>query len=235
MPRKIGVVLSGCGVYDGSEVHEAVITLLAIDRRGADAVACAPDVMQMHVVDHVTLEIQAGAVRNVLAESARIARGCIRDVAHVTAGELDGLVLPGGYGAAKNLSDFVANGRACTVHPEVARLVREVHAQRKPIAALCIAPTVIARLLGSERPVLTIGDDLETAADLEAMGARHVAAGATEIVVDRDARVVTTPAYMRAKRISEAAEGIEKAVDALLRMASEAAPEPVGAARSRRA
>jgi enhancing lycopene biosynthesis protein 2 len=234
MPGKIGVVLSGCGVYDGSEIHEAVITLLAIDRGGAEAVVCAPDVAQMHVINHLTLEVEPGATRNVLVESARIARGCIRDVAHVSADELDGLVLPGGYGAAKNICDFVVSGRACTVHPEVARIVRAVHAQGKPIAALCIAPAVLARLLGSERPLLTIGDDAEMAADLEAMGARHVRCPATEITVDHETRLVTTPAYMRAQRISEAAEGIEKAVDALLHLALETAPEPVGTGHGRR-
>jgi enhancing lycopene biosynthesis protein 2 len=218
MAKKIGVVLSGCGVYDGAEIHESVLTLLALDRRGASAVVCAPDTPQMHVVDHRSGEVEEGASRNVLVESARIARGAIRDVATVKADELDGLVLPGGYGAAKNLCDFAVKGAACGVHPEVARIVREVHAQGKPVAALCIAPAVLAKVLGSEKPTLTIGTDEATAKGLEAMGARHLACAATELAVDRPRKLVSTPAYMLGKRISEVAEGIDKAVGALLEM-----------------
>lgn len=219
MAKKIGVLLAGCGVYDGSEIHEAVITLLALDRAGADVVACAPDVAQMHVVNHLTGEPEPGATRNVLVESARIARGQVRDVAKVQAKELDGLILPGGFGAAKNLCDFAVKGKDCTVHPEVARLVRDVHAQGKPVAAVCIAPALLARVLGAEAPQVTIGSDAGTAAALEAMGARHVACPVTEHVVDRQRKLITTPAYMLAQRISEAAAGIEKTVAELMAMA----------------
>jgi enhancing lycopene biosynthesis protein 2 len=219
MAKKIGVVLSGCGVYDGAEIHESVLTLLALDRRGAEAVVCAPDAPQMHVVDHRSGQVEQGASRNVLTESARIARGAIRDVAEVKAGELDGLVLPGGFGAAKNLCDFAVKGADCCVHPEVARLVRDVHGQGKPVAAVCIAPAVVAKVLGSEKPRLTIGTDEATAKGLEAMGATHVACTVTELAVDRERKLVSTPAYMLGKRISEVAEGIDKAVGALLEMA----------------
>src|SRR5512143_852987 len=135
MAKKIGVILSGCGVHDGSEIHEAVLILLALDRHGCEAVICAPDVEQVDVVNHLTGEAEKGSRRNVLAESARIARGKISDVAKVSAQALDGLILPGGFGAAKNLCDFAVRGKSCTVHPQVARLVREVHAQGKPVAA----------------------------------------------------------------------------------------------------
>jgi len=219
MAKKIGVILSGCGVYDGAEIHEAVLTLLSLDRRGAEAVICAPDAPQMHVVDHRSGKVEEGAARNVLVESARIARGAIRDVATLKADELDGLVLPGGYGAAKNLCDFAVAGPSCTAHPEVARLVREVHAQGKPVASLCIAPAVVARVLGGEKPRLTIGTDEATAQGLEAMGAEHVACAVTELAVDREKKLVSSPAYMLGKRISEVAEGIDKAVGALIEMA----------------
>ena len=219
MAKKIGVVLSGCGVYDGAEIHESVLTLLALDRRGAEAVVCAPDAPQMHVVDHRSGEVEAGASRNVLVESARIARGAIRDVAQVKAGEIDGLILPGGFGAAKNLCDFAVKGASCAVHPEVARLVREVHAQGKPVGAVCIAPALVAKVLGAEKPRLTIGTDEATAQGLEAMGATHVACAVTEVAVDRERKLVSTPAYMLGKRISEVADGIDKAVGALLAMA----------------
>ena len=218
MAKKIGVVLSGCGVYDGAEIHESVLTLLALDRRGAEAVVCAPDAPQMHVVDHRSGQVEAGASRNVLAESARIARGAIRDVAQVKAGEIDGLMLPGGFGAAKNLCDFAVKGASCAVHPEVARLVREVHAQGKPVGAVCIAPALVAKVLGAEKPRLTIGTDEATAQGLEAMGATHVACAVTEVAVDLERKLVSTPAYMLGKRISEVADGIDEAVGALLEM-----------------
>jgi enhancing lycopene biosynthesis protein 2 len=219
MAKKVGVILSGCGVFDGAEIHESVVTLLALDRHGAEAVICAPNAPQMHVVNHLTGEVAAGETRNVLVESARIARGAIRDVAEVAAAELDALILPGGFGAAKNLCDFAVSGPSCTVHPAVARLVREVHAQGKPVAAVCIAPALLARVLGEETPELTIGTDAGTASALETMGAKHVACPVRETVVDERRKLVTTPAYMLAQRISEAADGIERTVAKLLAMA----------------
>jgi len=219
MGKKVGVILSGCGVFDGAEIHESVITLLALDRLGAEAVICAPNRPQMHVVNHLSGEVAAGESRNVLVESARIARGAIRDVAQVSADELDALILPGGFGAAKNLCDFAVRGAECEVDPGVAALVRAVHAQGKPVAAVCIAPALLARVLGPERPELTIGSDPGTAAALQAMGATHVACPVRELVVDRERKLVSTPAYMLAERISEAAAGIEKTVAALLEMA----------------
>lgn len=219
MGKKVGVVLSGCGVYDGAEIHESVVTLLAIDRLGAEAVMCAPDIAQMHVVNHLTGEVEEGAERNVLVESARIARGAVRDVTKVSADELDALILPGGFGAAKNLCDFAVKGVDCEVDPGVAALVRAVHAQAKPVAAVCIAPALLAKVLGDEGPSLTIGNDAETAGALESMGAAHVECPVKEFVVDRERKLVSSPAYMLAESISEAAEGIEKTVQALLEMA----------------
>ena len=157
MKPKVGVVLSGCGVYDGAEIHESVLTLLALDRAGAEAVCLAPDVAQRHVVNHLTGQPAEGETRNVLVEAARIARGKVRSLAGFDAGTLDALVLPGGFGAAKNLCDFAFRGADCEVHPEVARVVRAVHAAGKPVGAVCIAPVILARLLGAESPQLTIG------------------------------------------------------------------------------
>lgn len=217
---KIGVVLSGCGVYDGSEIHEAVITLLAIDRLGSEAICMAPDVEQMHVVNHLTGEPAAGETRNVLVESARIARGKIRDIAKVTAADVDALILPGGFGAAKNLCDFAVKGPDCTVNPEVARLVRDIVAAGKPLAAVCIAPALVSKVLGNQQLAhrLTIGTDQDTAAALTKMGSQHVACPVREFVVDQENRLISTPAYMLAGRISEAADGIEKTVKTLLEM-----------------
>jgi enhancing lycopene biosynthesis protein 2 len=215
MKKKIGVILSGCGVYDGSEIHEAVFTLLAIDANGAEAVCMAPD-MALAEVNHLSGEA-TGATRNVLVESARIARGKIRNIAEVTSSDLDAVILPGGFGAAKNLCDFALQGAAASIQPQVARLLKEMAAAKKPIGAICIAPVVVAALLGKEcSPEVTIGNDAGTAAAVNATGSRHVDCPVTEFVVDRKNRIVSTPAYMLAGRIGEAYEGITKTVKAVI-------------------
>jgi enhancing lycopene biosynthesis protein 2 len=218
MKPKVGVVLSGCGVYDGAEIHESVLTLLALDRAGADAVCLAPDVAQRHVVNHLTGQPAEGETRNVLVEAARIARGKVTDLAGFDPSALDALVLPGGFGAAKNLCDFAFRGADCEVHPEVARVVRAVHAGGKPVGALCIAPVLLARLLGAEKPRLTIGSDPGTAAAIGKMGGEHVSCAGGRAVVDKEKRLVTTPAYMLDSPISEVSAGIEKLVAELLAM-----------------
>jgi enhancing lycopene biosynthesis protein 2 len=221
---KVGVVLSGCGFLDGAEIHESVLTLLALDKAGAQSVCLAPDVPQAGVVNHRTHKpstADANGARNVLEESARIARGKIQDVAKVKASDLDALVLPGGFGAAKNLSTFATAGAGARIEPGVAKLVREMHRAKKPIGAWCIAPAVIAAALQDEKvhPRLTIGSDESTAKALEAMGAKHIVCPVDECRVDEEQRIVTTPAYMYDAKISEVAAGIDKAVAALLRMA----------------
>jgi len=218
MPR-VGVVLSGCGVYDGAEIHESVLTLLALDRAGAEAVCLAPDVAQKHVVNHLTGQPAEGESRNVLVEAARIARGNVKDLAGFDPSGLDALVLPGGFGAAKNLCDFAFRGADCEVHPEVARVVRSVHAAGKPVGAVCIAPVILAKLLGDEKPRLTIGTDPGTAAAIERMGGAHVSCGGGGAVVDAERRLVTTPAYMLDSPISEVSAGIEKLVAEVLALA----------------
>ena len=221
--KKIGVVLSGCGVYDGAEIHESVITLLAIDKLGAEALCMAPNKNQMHVVNHLTGAVEEGETRNVLVESARIARGQIRDMKDVTAKDFDALILPGGFGAAKNLCDFAVKGVDCVVDPEVRRLVLETLAAKKPVGAICIAPALLAAIQGDGkgRPRVTVGTDKSTAQAIGAMGACHVECQVEEFVVDTENKIVTTPAYMLAKRISEAAEGIEKLVKEVIRLMEE--------------
>ncbi len=219
MGKKVGVILSGCGVYDGAEIHESVLTMLALDRGGAEMVLCAPDREQLHVVNHNTGEVVEGESRNVLVESARIARGAVRDVSEVSADELDALILPGGFGAAKNLCNFAVQGAGCDVDADVAALVRSVHEQDKPVAAICIAPALLAKVLGEEKLAVTIGSDLDTAEAIEEMGAKHINCPVTEFVVDEEHKVITSPAYMLAQNMSELAEGIEKTVAELLRLA----------------
>lgn len=219
MVVKIGVVLSGCGVYDGAEIHESVIAMLALDRLGAEIVCVAPNRDQMHVVNHLTGDEVAGAKRNVLEESARIARGNVQDIANVKGGDVDGVIIPGGFGAAKNLCNFAINGADCTADPEVARFLEEAREAGRPIGAICIAPALIARIFGDDEPEVTIGNDAGTAKAIEEMGACHADHGVDEIHVDSDKKIVTTPAYMLAESISQAAAGIEKLVEKVVQMA----------------
>ena len=215
--KKIGVVLSGCGVRDGSEIHEAVCALLAIDRAGCEAVCMAPDV-EFAVTDHLTM-LETGEKRNVLAESARIARGNIRNIRDVRATDLDAIVFPGGFGAAKNLCDFALKGAAASVNLEVSRLLKEMAAAGKPIGGICIAPALLAAALGRElAPTITIGTDAGTAAEINKTGAIHQECPVTGFVVDRKNRIVSTPAYMLATRISEVQDGIETCVQEVIKM-----------------
>lgn len=220
MPR-VGVLLGGCGVYDGAEIHEAVITLLALDRAGAEIRCLAPDVEQMHVIDHRTGEV-TGESRNVLTEAARIARGEIADVAGVGVQDLDALILPGGFGAAKNLCNFATQGAEATVNADVRGLLVAMLEARKPIGVMCIAPALMAAVLrdAGRTASLTIGTDAETAGAIEAMGATHEQCPVGEVRVDEENRIVSTPAYMLAGRISEAAQGIEALVAEVLRLSS---------------
>ena len=217
---KVGVVLSGCGVNDGAEIHESVITMLALDRAGAEMVLMAPNIDQLHVINHITGEEIENESRNVLVESARIARGNIKDIAGETGEDLDALIFPGGFGVAKNLCDYAMTGADCMVNPDVERLARAVHKEGKPLGVICIAPAMMAKVLGSqgEAVELTIGYDKQTANDINKMGAHHVECPVDDIVVDKERKVVSKPAYMEAKRISEAAAGIEKLVTEILGM-----------------
>jgi len=214
---RVGVVLSGCGYLDGAEIQESVLTLLALDRAGAQVSCFAPDVDQLKVVNHLTGD-ETQERRNVLVESARIARGKIADVAEANAADLDALILPGGFGAALNLCDFAVQGTDCKVHPDVARLVQAVHAAGKPIGAICIAPALIAKVLGDEVKV-TIGTDAGVGQAIEAMGATHEACSVERFVVDRERKVVTTPAYMLGPGPKDVAAGIEGCVAEVLAMA----------------
>lgn len=217
----VAVILSGSGVYDGSEIHEAVMTLLAIDRRGAEARCFAPDIAQSDVVDHATGKPVA-ETRSVLAESARIARGAIAPLSAFKAEEIDALVFPGGFGAAKNLSSFAKDGPACAVEPSVAAAIEATHRAGKPIGALCIAPTLLARILPGVE--LTIGTDAETAAALVAMGARHTPAGHGKAVVDKANRVATAPAYMLEASLADIAADADAVIAALLAQTREKTP-----------
>ncbi|ANI30229.1 isoprenoid biosynthesis protein [Yersinia entomophaga] len=212
--KRVGVVLSGCGVFDGAEIHESVLTLLALDRAGAEAVCFAPDKTQLHVINHLSGEI-TDENRNVLVESARIARGKIQPLSAADPAQLDALIVPGGFGAAKNLSRFATEGTACSVDEDLYKLTQTMHKSGKPIGFMCIAPALLPKLLG-ERIRLTIGNDIDTADAIEAMGGEHIVCPVEDVVVDAEHKVVTTPAYMLAGSISEAAVGINKLVSKVL-------------------
>jgi enhancing lycopene biosynthesis protein 2 len=216
--KKIGVLLSGCGVMDGSEIHEATLTLFFLDKQGAEIVCMAPDKEQLDVMNHIA-GAPAQEKRRVMVEAARIARGKILDVRTVKADDLDAIIIPGGLGAAKNLCTFAKDGPNCRVDEDVAKLLWDLYRAKKPIGALCIAPALIARLFGAEiSPELTIGTDVGTASALEKMGARHKKAMVDEIVVDSKNRIVTTPCYMLAQSIKEVGAGVEKLVAQIMGM-----------------
>ncbi|MDD2558157.1 MAG: isoprenoid biosynthesis glyoxalase ElbB [Desulfuromonas sp.] len=213
---KVGLLLAGCGVYDGSEIHEAVISMLALDRAGMKVQCVAPSMNQLQVTDHLRGEEQE-EVRNVMVESARIARGNVLNIAEVDVADFDALVIPGGFGAAKNLCDFADKGADCSVNPDVEKFILAMVEAGKPVAAICIAPALVARVLGKagKKVKLTIGNDADTAAAINAMGAQHVECSVNDCVVDKEFNVVSTPAYMLAGSIAQAAAGIEKTITTL--------------------
>ncbi len=216
--KRIGILLAGCGVKDGSEIHEATLTLYFLDRLGAEIICMAPNKDQLDVVNHVT-GAATSEKRNVMVEAARIARGNILDVKKVKADDLDAIIIPGGFGSAKNLCTFGVDGADCRVDEDAGRLLKEMHRSKKPIGALCIAPALIARLFGPEvAPEVTIGSDPGTASALEKMGAKHKNAKVDEIVVDSGNRIVTTPCYMLAQSIKDIGAGAEKLVVKIMEM-----------------
>lgn len=212
---KIAVLLSGCGVFDGSEIYEATLTLLRLDHNGVEYQCLAPDVDQMHVINHLTGEEMPGERRNVLIEAARLARGEILSLADANPADYDALILPGGFGAAKNLSNFAMKGPEATVLPEVLSFARGFIDAGKPVGLVCIAPA-LAPLIFGEGVRCTIGNDPDTAAAVSAMGGQHLECPVNDTVVDEDRRLITTPAYMLAGNISEAAAGIFKLVDQIV-------------------
>ncbi|RON11860.1 isoprenoid biosynthesis glyoxalase ElbB [Pseudomonas frederiksbergensis] len=219
MSKKIAVILSGCGVYDGAEIHESVITLLRLDQRGAQVQCFAPNIAQLHVINHLTGEEMPEA-RNVLVESARIARGNIKDIRDASVEDFDALIVPGGFGSAKNLSNFAVEGAGCSIQPDVLALTEAFAEAGKPVGLICISPALAAKIYGPG-VTCTIGNDADTAAAMNKMGATHAECAVTDIVEDKARKLVSTPAYMLAQSISEAASGINKLVDRVLELTHE--------------
>ena len=220
--KRVAVILSGCGVFDGAEIHEATLALLALDQRGAKAIVAAPDVPQAKVHDHLGGGDAKDETRNVLVEAARIARGEIRPVSDLKPGDCDAVLLPGGYGAALNLSNLATAGADLAIEPSTAAFLKAAYQAGKPLGALCIAPPILAKVLadlGVKGVRMTIGNDPGTAGVIHALGQAHVECVASSYVADTDRKVVTCPAYMRAGGIAELWMGIDAAVGALLEMA----------------
>lgn len=206
------VVLAGCGVFDGAEIHEAVMTLYAIEKTGGTYQLFAPNVMQHHVINHLTGEVSE-ETRNVLTEAARIARGKIRALTEYRAADFDALIFPGGFGVAKNLCTYAFDGTDCQVDRVAESAIRETHSAGKPIGALCISPVLIARVLGNV--AVTIGNDAATAADIKSMGAVHEIRRHGEVTVDRKNRIVTSPCYMLNSRLSDIAADADAVIKAI--------------------
>ena len=215
--KKIAVILSGSGVFDGTEIHEAVLALHAIEQQGASWHCFAPNIDQHHVINHQTGE-EMPENRNVLVEAARIARGNIDDIANLNPADYDAVLLPGGFGAAKNLSDFAFAGAGCEVDPEVLRTCQGFAKEEKPAGFLCIAPALIPVIYGPGAKG-TIGNDPDTAHAFNRMGGEHINCPVDEYVLDQKRRILSTPAYMLASSISEAASGINKLVKELVKLA----------------
>jgi enhancing lycopene biosynthesis protein 2 len=213
--KKFAIVLSGCGVFDGAEIHEATLSMLAIAKLGESYQAFAPDVSQHHVINHMTGE-EMDENRNVLVESARIARGKILDLKLFNPVDFDAILFPGGFGAAKNLSSWAFDGAESTVLPEVEAAIHGMINLGKPVGALCISPVILAKVLGTVK--LTIGDDAGTAEAIESLGATHVHTSHGEVVVDETLKVVTTPCYMLDATIDQIAQGAENVVKAMLKL-----------------
>lgn len=212
----VAVVLSGCGFLDGSEIQEAVSCLIHLARRNIAYTCFAPDIAQADVINHATSK-PTGETRRVLAEAARISRGQILPLAELHTERFDGIVLPGGFGAAKNLCTFASQGPDCTVNPDVSRVLKEFHAARKPIALCCIAPAIAAKVFGTASGgpgcSITIGNDAGTAAALTKLGATHVEKPVTQAHLDQTNRIVTTPAYMYHANPWEVFQGIGAMID----------------------
>lgn len=223
----VAVVLSGCGVYDGSEVHEASATLASLTRAGADVVCYAPDEPQMHAIDHTAGAPIENDNRNVMKESARISRGNVKPITELNSSSADAVIFPGGFGAAKNLSNFAVSGADMTVNGEVERVLNDFHGSKKPIGLCCIAPMLAAKVLGSKGVTLTLGksDDgsgkWPYAGSIEAaksMGANVVEKGVDEVLVDEANQVVTTPAFMYEGKFHEIHDGVAKMVNTVVGM-----------------
>ena len=208
--KKVAVILSGCGVYDGSEVHEVVLTLLALEQNSATYRCFAPNIEQHHVINHLSGEVTE-ETRHVLIESARLCRGDVEDISELNAKDFDALIVPGGFGVAKNLCTFALNATDYTINAQILRATRAFAHAAKPAGYMCIAPTLLPFVYGPGVQG-TIGSDNDTAKLIVAKGLVHTDCSVDDIYIDQVNKVVTTPAYMLATSLNEVSIGITKLV-----------------------
>lgn len=211
--KKFAVLLAGCGVYDGAEIHEAVLTLLAIIKQGGVYQCFAPDILQHHVVNHFDGS-EMHEKRNVIVEAARIARGDIKRLSEFNVSDFDALIIPGGFGAAKNLSTIAFEGVDAKVTPELERAILDMVEAKKPIGALCIAPAILAKVLTGVN--VTIGDDKETIQVIEAMGSHHKKTTHGEVIIDKKFNVFSTPCYMLDASLLDIEQGANNIIKSIM-------------------
>jgi enhancing lycopene biosynthesis protein 2 len=213
--KKFAVIMAGSGVFDGAEIHEATLTLLAIKKLGADYEIFAPDILQHHVINHLTGK-EMPEKRNVLVESARIARGNIKPLNQFRADAFDAIILPGGFGVAKNLCSWAIEGDHCKVNPDVEKAIQAMYDARKPIGAMCIAPVIIGKLFPGTN--VTTGDDKVSASFIQKMGSDYTKTTHGEVIIDKSREIFTTPCYMLDADIVQIAEGTENIVKEMLKV-----------------
>lgn len=211
--KKIAVILAGCGNRDGSETHETLSVLLAIDKRNIEYQCFAPE-GDFEVFNHIEGKA-SGEKRHLITEASRLCRGNIKPLSTYKAVDYDALILPGGMGAAQNLSNYAFVGAEMSVNKEVETAIKDAFSANKPIGALCIAPMIVAKVLGDKNPTITLGQECQAAKDAVTLGCKHQVCSAEEVAIDRENKIVTTPAYMVATHISQIFEGSDNLVQAI--------------------
>ena len=213
--KKFAVLLAGCGVFDGSEIHEATLTMYSISKNGAEYEVFAPNIEQHHVLNYITGD-ELKEKRNVMVEAARLSRGAVNDLKDFNPDSYDALIIPGGFGVAKNLCTFAFEGPDCKVNPDVEKAIKAMNDKGKPIGAICISPVLLAKVIG-ENAELTIGQDQGTAEAIESMGGVHKTSDHGEVVIDEKNKLFSTPCYMLDANIAQIGEGTENIVKAMLK------------------
>ena len=221
MSHQVAVILSGCGVYDGSEIHEAIATLYALEKRGVSYQCFAPDIDQAHTINHLTGEVMEGETRKVLVEAARISRGNILPLDHNKIRDMDGYIFIGGFGAAKNLSDYAFKGDELNVEKITGYIIQKAYENNKPIAALCISPVLIASILGSKNPKLTLGNEGPDAKNVENLGAEHIPTTHEEVVVDEELKLISSPCYMLEASLTQIFNGADNVIKEMMQLFKE--------------
>ena len=209
--KKTAIILSGCGQVDGSETHETILTILALEQHNLDWEGLAPSGLQTEVYDHYTNTKENISPSSMITEAARLVRGNITIINAVNASDYAAVIIPGGAGVIKNLSNYSTAGINFTIHPELLAFMATIVRLQIPAGFICIAPILIPKLYGN-KPKLTIGSNVELAAKIVQIGGEHCDCLANDIVIDHAQKIVSTPANMVAKNIVEVYHGIYKLV-----------------------